>query len=92
MKKISRGLIILLALSLLTQLSACGKAETAQETSEASPLVIETPQACAETEPGWITTELPVPEGFQNLSGLQRVDDCLYFHAETREGGFAVLR
>ena len=92
MKKISRGLIILLALSLLTQLSACGKAETAQETSEASPLVIETPQVCAETEPGWITTELAVPEGFQNLSGLQRVEDCLYFHAETREGGFAVLR
>ena len=83
---------MLMALALLFQLCACGKTEKTEKTDEASPFVMEAPQASAETEPGYITTELPVPEGFQNLSGLQSVDDSLYFHAETPEGGFAVLR
>ena len=83
---------MLMALALLLQLCACGKAEKTEKAEEPSPFVIEEPQVSAETEPGYITTELPMPEGFQNLSGLQSVDDSLFFHAETPEGGFAVLR
>ena len=83
---------MIMALALLLQLCACGKAKKTEKADKPSPFVIEAPQVSAETEPGYITTELPMPEGFQNLSGLQSVDDSLFFHAETPEGGFAVLR
>lgn len=88
MRKTKRSLGFLLALAMLASLCACGK----QESEEQPELfVIGQPQVSAETEPGFVTTELPMPEGFGNFSGLQSLGDSLYLHAETTDGTFAVL-
>ncbi len=79
----------LLALAMLFSLCACGKRE---RNDQPEPLVIGQPQISSETEPGYVTTELPMPEGFQDFGGLQSVDNCLYFHAVTANECFAVLR
>lgn len=86
MKRIRQLFPLLLALLMLC---ACGKPE-----SEGQPdlFVIGEPQISSETEPGFVTTELPMPEGYQNFGGLQSFGDCLYLHAETPDGGFSVLR
>ena len=86
MKRIRQLFPLLLALLMLC---ACGKPE-----SEGQPdlFVIGEPQISSETEPGFVTTELPMPEGYQNFGGLQSFGDCLYLHAETPDDGFAVLR
>lgn len=86
MKRIRQLFPLLLALLMLC---ACGK----QESEEQPDLfVIGEPQVSTETEPGYITTELPMPEGYQDFGGLQSFGDSLYLHAETTDGGFAVLR
>lgn len=93
MKRKHRLGALLLALTL--PLCACGRADPAEPKGEAaatlSPFVIEAPRVSEETEPGYITRELPTPEGFRKLDGLQSVGDSLFFHAETPEGEFAVL-
>lgn len=86
-------LTILVCFALLLQLGACGK-EAPKEgaNEEADAVIIGQPQASTETEPGYVTTELPMPEGYSDFSGLQSVGDSLYLHAETQDGGFSVLR
>ena len=89
MKTTNRMLCLLMALVMLLSLCACGN-ETSGENAEI--IVIGEPQISSETEPGFITTELPMPEGYQDFGGLQSFSDCLYLHAETPDGGFAALR
>lgn len=89
MSKVKRIWIILLALAMLVSLCACGK----QENEEQPELfVIGQPQVSSETEPGYMTTELPMPEGYQDFGGLQSQGNNLYLHAEMADGMFAVLR
>ena len=89
MKTTNRILWLLLALAMLLSLCSCGEST---QREEAEVIVIGEPQISAETEPGFITTELPMPEGYQDISGLQSFGDSLYLHAVTPNGGFAVLR
>ena len=89
MSKVKRIWIILLALAMLVSLCTCGK----QENEEQPELfVIGQPQVSSETEPGYMTTELPMPEGYQDFGGLQSQGNNLYLHAEMADGMFAVLR
>ena len=89
MSKIKRIWIILLGLAMLASLCACVEQE-----NEAQPelFVIGQPQVSSETEPGYMTTELPMPEGYQDFGGLQSCGNSLVLHAETADGMFAVLR
>ena len=89
MSKTNRILGFLLTLAMLASLCACGKLTLGED---AEVIVIGEPQISAETEQGFITTELPMPEGYQDFGGLQSFGDSLYLHAETTDGGFAVLR
>ncbi len=86
MKRIRQLFPLLLALLLLC---SCGKPESE---GQLDLFVIGEPQASTETEPGYVTTELPMPEGYHDFGGVQSFGDCLYLHAETPDGGFAVLR
>ena len=86
MKRIRKFLPLLLAFLLLC---SCGKPESEEQPDL---FVIGEPQVSTETEPGYVTTELPMPEGYQDFGGVQSFGDCLYLHAETPDGGFAVLR
>ena len=89
MSKTKRSWTFLLALAMLLSLCACGK----QESEEQQELfVIGQPQVSSQTEPGYMTTELPMPEGYQDFGGLQSQGNNLYLHAETSDGSFAVLR
>ena len=89
MKNIKRIMVLLLALAMLLPLCACGKAAPGDD---AEIVVIGEPQSSAETEPGYVTTELPMRSGYEDLGGLQSDGDSLYFHAKTPDGSFAVLR
>ena len=89
MRIIKRILVFLLALALLVPLCACGKAAPGDD---AELVVIGQPQVSAETEPGYVTTELPMPVGYEDLGGLQSCGNDLYLHARTQDGAFAVLR
>lgn len=61
MSKTKRIWTFLLALAMLLSLCACGK----QESEERPELfVIGQPQVSSQTEPGYMTTELPMPEGY----------------------------
>lgn len=89
MSKTKRIWTFLLALAMLLSLCACGK----QESEEQPELfVIGQPQVSSQTEPGYMTTELPMPEGYQDFGGLQSCGNSLVLHAETADGMFAVLR
>ena len=50
-----------LLLALLLLLCACGKQESGERPE---PVVIGRPHVSSQTEPGYITTELPMPEGY----------------------------
>ena len=89
MRTTKRIMVFLLALALLLPLCACGKAAPGDD---AELVVIGRPQISAETEPGYSTTELPMPAGYQDFGGLQSEGDSLVLHARTPEGSFAVLR
>ncbi|MBQ9686460.1 MAG: hypothetical protein IJV41_07970 [Oscillospiraceae bacterium] len=89
MKTTNKMLWLLMALGMLLSLCACGNV-TSGENAEI--IVIGEPQVSTETEPGYVTTELPMPEDYRDFSGLQSVGDSLYLHAETADGNFAVLR
>lgn len=89
MSKVKRIWIILLALAMLVSLCACGKQESEEQPEL---VVIGQPQISSQTEPGYMTTELPMPEGYQDFGGLQSQGNNLYLHAETSDGSFAVLR
>ena len=89
MKTTNRILWLLLAFAVLLSLCACGESTQGEE---AEIIVIGEPQISAETEPGFITAELPMPESYQDFGGLQSFGDSLYLHAVTPNGGFAVLR
>ena len=99
---------LLVCFALLLQLCACGKeapkegtesetnaflaSQPKASTTEADAVIIGQPQVSTETEPGYVTTELSMPYGYSDFSGLQSVGDSLYLHAETQDGGFSVLR
>ena len=83
---------LLLCLIMLLHLCACSKKAPKEEAVDQQQVAIGQPQISAETEPGYVTTELAMPEGYMNFSGLQSLGDKLYLHATTQEGGFAVLR
>ena len=89
MSKTNRILDFLLVLAMLASLCACGKVTSGED---AEVIVIGEPQISAETEQGFITNELPMPEGYQDFGGLQSFGNSLYLHAVTPDGGFAVLR
>ena len=95
--------VLLLCITMLLQLCACGKEEPEEnsgilaadhsEISMETPKVsIEQPQVSMELEPGYITTELAMPEGYKNFSDLQSLGDKLYLHAITQDGSFAVFQ
>ena len=89
MSKTKRSWTFLLALAMLLSLCACGKQESEEQPEL---VVIGQPQVSSQTEPGYMTAELPMPEGYQDFGGLQSQGNNLYLHAETSDGGFAVLR
>lgn len=101
MKKIKRAFTILLSLVMLLQLCACGKTEQTNDIiiieddakEDELPIVtIGQPQVSAELEPGYITTELVMPEGYENFGGLQSAGDKLYLHGTTQEENFSVFQ
>ena len=89
MRKTKRIMVLLLALALLLPLCACGKAAPGED---AELVVIGEPQVSSQTEPGYVTTELPMPVGYEDPGGLQSCGNSLVLHARTPEGSFAVLR
>ena len=89
MRIIKRIWVFLLALALLLPLCACGKAAPGKD---AELVVIGEPQVSSQTEPGYVTTELPMPVGYEDPGGLQSCGNSLVLHARTPEGSFAVLR
>ena len=89
MRTTKRILVFLLALALLLTLCACGKAAPGKD---AELVVIGEPQVSSQTEPGYVTTELPMPVGYEDPGGLQSCGNSLVLHARTPEGSFAVLR
>lgn len=93
MKTGKKILVMLLCFIMLLQLCGCSKETSKEADNEATEIfTIGEPQISAETEPGYVTTELAMPEGYRDFSGLQSVGDDLYFHAVTSDGSFAVLR
>lgn len=85
MTRIRKILPLLLALLLLC---ACGKQENEEQPEQ---FVIGRPQVSSQTEPGYVTTELPMPEGYQDFGGLQSCGNSLVLHAQTQDGAWAVL-
>lgn len=94
-------LTILLCAILLLQLCACGKTEQTNDViiieddpkeDELPTVTIGQPQVSAEQEPGYITTELVMPEGYENFGGLQSAGDKLYLHGTTQEKIFSVFQ
>ena len=92
-------LTILLCAILLLQLCACGKTEQTNDIiiieddakeDDLPTVTIGQPQVSAELEPGYITTELVMPEGYENFGGLQSAGDKLYLHGTTQENNFSV--
>ena len=81
--------IILLIIIFLSSLCGCGEIPIKEKEET---IVIEEPEIPVEAEPGYVTTELPMPKGYQDFSGLQSLGNSLYLHAETMDGTFAVLR
>lgn len=103
MNKSKKILTLLLCICMLLQLCACGKSSQTNESditiieddsiSDKLPQVsIGQPQVSTELEPGYITTELAMPEGYKNFNSLQSLGDKLYLHATTQEGNFAVFQ
>ena len=74
MSKTKRSWTFLLALAMLLSLCACGKQEGEEQPEM---VVIGQPQVSSQTEPGYVTTELPMRSGYQDFGGLQSCGNSL---------------